>query len=381
MFRTKLLILLTVALLAVMGSAGLVQAESHEDAEDPVRTAVIWDNFTLSDAITYTMEDVPDAGEGMAYEGWLVSDDGTLEISTGVMGVVDGVISHTWTSVEGQNLIQHYDTVRVTIESVPDDDAASSGTIAFSDRIPSGSMAHIRHLLTGWPAGADQGILTNLKEELDIALTQANLAGSAQTIEAMKGHLEQTINAIEGPSGSNYGDLDGNGSIEDAGDGEGVLGHAGNRDHSGLASAAAPSNTQISAGALLVDQYGANAESWALEAKDAALVIMSQSNLDYARALTATVIGPLHAARNGIVAAGDGGAQQAYVEAQKMAAYSLNAGAGGSGDGSLGLGVGLPATGDSRVIMLMQLALVIGMATLVTGGYLLLRGRNWRPNI
>ena len=85
-------------------------------------------------------------------------------------------------------------------------------------------------LPAGTVYGAGHGALEttadNLEAQLDVAITHANLAKGQTTIEGVHQHLEHVINAIEGLDGANYGDLNGDGTTQDFGDGVGVLGHA-----------------------------------------------------------------------------------------------------------------------------------------------------------
>ena len=374
MSRIKLL-LLAIALLLMVPSTGVLRADDHWEGEG---TAVIWDNFALSDAITFSMTGVTDLPAGWAYEGWVITDNGSIKTSTGILEVSGGAIDYTWSSPSGENLIANYDKVVVTVEPVPDSDPGPSGDVAFSDQIPAGAMAHIRHLLTSWPPGETNGILTNLQEQLDVAILHAGLAASQDTIEAVHQHLEHVINAIEGSGGANYGDLDGNGSTEDFGDGLGVLTHAGDRKHGPFAAGEAANDAEIVAGAAWVDAYGANAEAWAIAARDAALGILDQTNVTIARALLATVTGPLDAAQNGVAATGEGGAMQAYTAAQGMATYTLSPAGAASGSTP---GIGLPVTGDSSVPLLAQMALVLALVMAGTGGLLVLKARRSRASL
>ena len=375
MSRIKLLLLLAIALLLMVPSTGVLRADDHWEGEG---TAVIWDNFALSDAITFSMTGVTDLPAGWAYEGWVITDNGSIKTSTGTLEVSGGAIDYTWSSPSGENLIANYDKVVVTVEPVPDSDPGPSGDVAFSDQIPAGAMAHIRHLLTGWPPGETNGILPNLQEQLDVAILHAGLAASQDTIEAVHQHLEHVINAIEGSGGANYGDLDGNGSTEDFGDGLGVLTHAGDRKHGPFAAGEAANDAEIVAGAAWVDAYGANAEAWAIAARDAALGILDQTNVTIARALLATVTGPLDAAQNGVAATGEGGAMQAYTAAQGMATYTLSPAGAASGSTP---GIGLPVTGDSSVPLLAQMALVLALVMAGTGGLLVLKARRSRASL
>ena len=407
MIRPKLLLVFGLALLVV----GLVQVREAtvEAAAAGTGTAVIWDDQSLSDAITITMAGVTVPAADIAYEGWLVADDGSVKLSLGILSVAsDGSVSHSFTSPDGENLIGLYDKLIITEEPIPDDDPGPSAIPLFSHQIPAAGMAHIRHLLVLWPQPDDStsGILTNLKGQLDVAILHANLAKDSSTLAAVKNHLEHVINIIEGSDGANFGDLDGNGITENPGDGFGVVPQAQNRKHGPFAAGAAATDTVIVAGAALVDLTGRNAEDWSNLGRDIALTGLAQTTIEAAKVFVgpgaSTVISSLEAARNGFDTdadgtiesiAGEAGAEQTYVEAQKMATYTLAIGGLPAATGQPpapppppaaeppagGLG-GLPAVGDSSIPWLAQLALVVGLMLLVAGGALVVVGRRSRSN-
>ena len=269
---------------------------------------------------------------GTAYEGWLVSDDGSVILSTGTMTVAaDGTVLHLFDSTSegysGENLIHSYDKLAITLEPVPDPDPEPSGAAVFSHVTPSGGMAHIRHLLTSWPPGTPKGILTNLKEQLEVAILHATLAKSSTTLDDVRLHVHHVINIIEGEDDPNY-----DASFGDPGDRIGILNHAQDRKHALFAAGAAPADPVITTHALNVDITGRNAEERAIQARDSALDALVETDIDLARLLLGPVIGLLGLARHGVDSDGDGviesivgegGAEQAYVEAQLMATYSV----------------------------------------------------------
>ena len=291
-------------------------------------TAVIRDDQALSDSITYSTNiSVTTTNAGYAFEGWLVSDDGAITTSTGVMEVSGGVTDHQYTSPTGENLVHGYSKVIITEEPVPDPDPSPSGIVAFSHQVPLAAMAHIRHLLANWPPGAAKGILTNLKEQLAVAIVHANLALNSTTLDGARLHAHHVINIIEGADGANY-----DASFGDPGDGVGVLIHASDRKHAGFAASAVSGEPYIVNGAVRVEADGANAEDWAVQARDQALLALDQASTTQASLLMTQVLGFLDAALNGLDADGDGtiesisgegGARQAYVEAQRMATYDF----------------------------------------------------------
>ena len=422
MSRSKFILLL--ALLTLLAVPVAVEAQTPTQ---PVLTsagslagtgtAVIWDDQSLSDSITTSMAGVTPPAEGTAYEGWLVSDDGEAEMSVGIMTVIDGSISHTFGSASegytGENLIAGFNTFVITVESVPDDDPGSSSNVAFGYSVPLDGIAHIRHLLSDWPSGSGVGIITNLEAQLDIAIQHAELAAASDTIEDVQNHMHQVINVIEGAEGANY-----DASFSDPGDGIGVIAPAQDSKHRPLAATAVPDDTVIGEHALLVEASGANVENWANEARDIALTVIGTPNLELAKIFVGpggkTVVSTLIAARNGFDADGDGtvgsgasegGANQAYVEAQLMATYTLAPGTPvqvvptpapeptpvptpapeptpvPTPAALQPTAPGLPGVGDDSVPIVAQLALLAAVVLLGTGGIFMVRGRRSKKSI
>ena len=385
MIRSRIAILLAVLLLSLV-PAGVALAQEPvliSADSDPVGTVIIFDSAALSDAALITLTNVTPPAAGRAYEGWLVSGDGSVKLSTGVMTIAgDGTASHGYVSPTGENLIDAYSKFLITDEPVPDSDPQPSGIIVYSHQIPLSAMAHIRHLLTNWPPGADVGILTNLQTQLETAVLHAELAQASTDLETLQLHLHHVINIIEGADGPNY-----DGSFGDPGDGLGVLFHATDRQHAGFAAAQAPDDLRITTHAALVDVNGKNAEDRAIAARDQALLALGIGSLLNSQIQTIPVVGFLKAALNGVDNDGDGtiesivgegGAKQAYVEAQRMAAYDLVAGDVTTGGGLPGPTLGLPSVGDTSVRTLAWASLIAALVLLGAGAIVLARGRRSR---
>ena len=381
MYRLKLVILIAlVVLMAVPAGTAFAQEAvliSAQEALEGTGTAVIWDDQSSSDAITYSMTGVTAPAAGTSYEGWVVSDDGSVKLSTGVMAVEDdGSVSHTFDSnsagYTGRDLIALGDKVLITVEPIPDANPGPSGIVAFADQIPAGGMLHIRHLLVLWPQPADteDGIIPNLIANLNGAILHGNLSKGSGTLDLIRLHAHHVINAIEGEGGPNYDSSFG----DPAGDGVGVLAHAADAIvHADLAIGAAPDDAEIVAHAELLKVNAQNAWDWAAAARDQALNALTASE-NIARILIGpggnTVISFLEAALSGIATTGEGGAEQAYVEAQLMATYTLEPGKATT--------AGPPSPGDTAVPMLAQIALIASVALLAMGGVLVLNARRSR---
>ena len=389
MSRTRLLMFAALLLLLAL-PAGPAFAQTAD--LDFSGTAVVSDDAALSDKITFTMSGVPAPTSGTEYVGWLVTQ--TRKLSTGAMSVnADNEISNSFDSTNarytGENLIHNFGTVVITEETAGDDPDQPAGPAVYSASIPAGAMAHIRHLVSDWPPGSGVGILTNLQLEFDLALTHANLAKAsfdAGDLAGVKQHLEHTINIIEGPDGPNYGDRDGDGSVQHPGGGLGVLFHAADRKHAGFAAGTTDEADVVAHGAL-VDEYGANAAGWATDAVNQALKILDTTSLAVAGIFLGpggnTVISFLDAALNGNSLSGDGGAKQAYTEGQLMATYTLKAGGPAEGTVEEGGGtVGAPASvGDPSVPAAARIALTSSAILLLVGAATLYVRRRQRAGV
>ena len=343
MSMSKLLITLGLILLMTLPFA-VAQAE---DSYSGSGTAVISDAGAMSDRVTFSMSGVSMLEAGMAYEGWLVNSGSDDKVSTGILTVLPGgSISHSWTSPDGGNLLGMYDTAVITVEPAPDDDAAPSGVIAFSDTVAGGAITHIRHLVVAAP-NSDTGFLTQLQAQVDMAMMKVSEAQAADSIAALKTATEEAVAII---------DADG-----------GITALAAATEHAGFAATAAPGAEMVGQYSEMVLASGGNVSAWAAAAKDDAAAVMAEDNLDTAKTLLNIVNGKLMAAADGIEASGMGGASDAYMQAQRMATFTLPAPA--------PTAAVTPATGDTYVPAAMQIMLFVALMLLIGGGAMLYRER------
>ena len=302
-------------------------------------SAVIHDDEALSDAITFTMTNVPKLDEALAYVGWLISDDESTILKTGAMILDDGSISHIYDSLTlgytGENLIRGYDRLIITVESLEAEILAPSGEVVFSYKVPADVIEHVRNLVADWPPGSGIGIFTNLISQIKVALAHARVAADKTSIEDIRNQIELAVNALEGPDGDNYGDLDGDGVIEDIGDGVGVVARVRQRGETDFVLNPSFDDTLIMAHLVGLEMDGLNIENFVDEAVAEALLALDELVLDRAKVSAAGVAGFIEGALKGVDTdasdvidsiLGEGGAVQAYVEAQLMATYSLQVG-------------------------------------------------------
>ena len=301
------------------------EAVAAEPAAMPVpmpvaNSAVISDSQAPSDTVTFILTDVPALPPNTAYEGWLATDDGSVTLSVGVMEVdAAGAINHTY--VSGENLID-YSKAFVTQEPVPDPDPDPSGVLVSEYGIPSEGLGVIRPALAG---------ITKVQEQLQVAILHANLSKNSSSLNDVRQHAHHVINIIEGEGGPNF-----DASFGNPDDGVGVLNYA--REATGFTAVAgdSPEVRLINAHGALVKVTVENAFEWAGQARDQALGLVDLDDIATAKLLLGpgeeTVIGLLNNALAGTDAdydgtveaiAGEGGAKQAYAQAQLMATYSF----------------------------------------------------------
>ena len=336
MSMSKLLITLGLILLMTLPFA-VAQAE---DSYSGTGTAVISDAGAMSDRVTFSMSGVSMLESGSAYEGWLVNSATDDKVSTGILTVVPGGgISHTWTSPDGGNLLEMYDMVAITVEPVPDDDPAPSGVFAFSDMVDGGAMEQIRGLVVG-----DGSTLYMLQMQIDGAMMKVGEAQAADSIDGLMAATEEATGMAD--------------------------------EIAALASAASASAAAAmdASGKESVDMYAMkvmassdNVSAWAMAAKEDAAAVMAEDDLDTAKTLLNIVNGKLMAAADGVEATGMGGASDAYMQAQRMATFTLPAPAPAAAV--------TPATGDNYVPAAMQLMLFVALMLLIGGGAMLYRER------
>ncbi len=340
MSRSKILITLGLILLMTLPAA-VAQAETV--AEDVVGsgTAMVKDSFGMSDMLVYSMSGVTALQSGEAYEGWLINSETGEAVSTGTMAQVNGMIDHEWSTPDASNILATYDMIKVTIEPVPDEDAAPSDNLAFSAVIPSDAIDPVRQLIVAG-GEADTGLLTQLEEQIHMAIAKVDEAQAASEISELQAATAEAVGIID----------------------SGIMPL--------VASASEQANLAIAgeAGELASKVIGAsdNMSAWAEEAKAGAEVASAATDIEVARTLLNVVNGRLAAAADGVDADTADGLSDAYVSAQMMATFNLK-----HFDVTA---IGAPSdVGDGSVPAAMQLAMLAALMLLIGGSTLLYRER------
>ena len=241
----------------------------------------------------------------------MTGDDAMMMTGDGMMPG-DGMMM----PAHGGNLFAGFDKFVVTIEPVPDDDPGPSEVIALIGQLDSGVLAQVRSLLVSY-AGMANGSTAGLMEQTEVALMHARLANEAKGLEAIQAHAEHVVNIIEGMNGENYGDLNGDGTVEDPGDQMGVLGYANAVKDQAMQAMAASSDDamMMTSGAEEVVQAADEAIARATDARDVAIRALGASDELAASILIDPSAGFLEASREASV--------NVHLEAHKIGTYRV----------------------------------------------------------
>ena len=313
------------------------------------------DGTAIADQITVSAK-LDNPPEGTQYEVWLIENSGEQSRSIGILTKDEnGAYTLTFVDPQSRNLLADYSHMEITVEPSPDNSPNPSGEVAYSSGIPRAAITHIRHLIVTTEETPNQiGMIDGLKNnttrinESAEAMLAAFEAGNQKEI---RGNAEAIVNLIVGSQDSSYVDWDGNGKINDPGDGFGLLvngeqtGYIGGVHHHSSYSAEAEDSTpniRLHDGHVEVSIH--NIEEWAIELRDITKRILQASDganieadVRSAAALANQILNGLDIDGNESVdpISGEGGASTAYQHTYYMADMPILPGKGQ-----------MPATGE-----------------------------------
>ncbi|MCA9953438.1 MAG: hypothetical protein KC434_01870, partial [Anaerolineales bacterium] len=279
------------------------------------------------------LEGIAAPAAGTHYELWLV-DDSFNTLNLGIFDVVDGNVQYNGT-VE-QNLLASYSGAFISIE--PDGVADGEiGTIAFNGVVPAGSLLHIRHVVTAFAGNPDgNAFLIGAQTQIHHAMEHAGFLLDElanDNIREAQRHAEHVVNILDGETGPNFGDLDGDTLAQNPGDGFGVRAYLeGAEEHTNLALTAegVTAEVELHAGHVLISSD--NALARIDDAIGEALRIIASDSAAEAQPAAEELMALLAAALNGVDTNGDGviapipdegGILTAYVHGQNMASFEF----------------------------------------------------------
>jgi len=275
---------------------------------------------------------------GTHYEVWLLG--GETRRSIGLLNVdTQGNGQLVFVDSAGKNLLALSDHFEITIEPEPDSNPLPSAEVAYSGALPAAPLVHIRHLLVAFAQAPEGiGLTIGVMRNADLMTRSAQAILDAQKagdLARMRREAEGLVNLIEGQGGADFGDLDGDGSVTDPGDGFGLLPGArgggyiqSSIEHARFATSAPGATPYMIDQAGKLEAAAQNLGVWAAQIRDAGLaIIKSQTTDDAAESVHRVVrlvdlfVHGLDLNANGQIepVVGEGGAQTMYFYARRMA--------------------------------------------------------------
>ena len=317
----------------------------HTGEEAAVGLLRFQDGTALADQVTISTSSMEAPPQGSQYEAWLIQDDGEQRISIGVIAFdQQSQGSLAFVADDGQNLLGKYRTVEITREPDPDPSPNSSNDVVYSVSLPTDGLTHVRHLLFSFSATPENvGFVHGLDADtrlLNESAQQMLAAFEASDEASLDLHAERMLNLILGNQSEEYKDWNGDGAVDDPGDGYGLLLNGENAGyiqgtftHADL-SLTSPDATQnmLTHGGHVKD-CATNLDAWTPQLRDQVRAILSTSfDSPELEGMVREAVALAGKIRNGIdvngneniePVSGEGGAVTAYEHAYYMADMSI----------------------------------------------------------
>jgi plastocyanin len=299
------------------------------------------DQILRNDAVIISINDLTAPESGQVYAAWLAGKDSSLALGTLSAGS-NGVATLNYVSPTNDNLLGAYE--RVYITKGPEAEATNGvKNVIMTGGLPEQALVHIRHVLFSIGATpAKLGFALGLRQEADELLRHAQFlkdAFDAGDFALVKVHAEHINNIIEG---SEAHDVNGDGKVQNPGDGFGLLPNGqqdgyikGMIDHAKLAADAPDATDAIKLHAGHVQIAGENTRVRVQDIHDRAEKIGeaggiadTQQDVLSILALAQQVIQGIDANQDEQIGPipGEGGILTAYQHAQLMAGIPLTPG-------------------------------------------------------
>lgn len=188
------------------------------------------DEIARNDKVILALSGISPPGEGSVYQAWLQSANaGPLNL--GVVTVSGDAVDFTFVDPQGRNLLGLYDRVVVSLEPAGNTATTPSGAILFAGESAPAVMTHLRQVLAASPAtpgglALAEGAVGQAAVVVGHAALQQQSI-SEDNVPNLRLQAERLINILQGANGPDFGDNDGNGAVDNPGDGFGLAGEGG----------------------------------------------------------------------------------------------------------------------------------------------------------
>jgi plastocyanin len=299
--------------------------------------SVAWrDQVLRNDSVTVQASGLPAPAAGQVYAAWLVGGESSLPL--GELALSGDAASLTYVSPTQENLLAAYD--QVYIGQVPAAASAEVQNVVLGGTLPAQALLHTRHVLVSFPETPEKvGFALGLRQESDELLRHAQFlkdAADQQDFALVQVHAEHIINIIDGSKASDY---NGDGKLQNPGDGFGLLENGeqagyvkGMIDHAQLAAGTPDATDAIKLHAGHVQIAGENVRGRVEEIRGLAKQIIEAGSLDETTQMVLGILALAQQSIQGVDAnldeqigpiAGEGGVLTAYQHAQLMAGLPL----------------------------------------------------------
>lgn len=335
----------------------------------PLGTAAFRDDKARSDQIVLNLKLATPAASGQELVAFLTTPDGNTAQNVGVVTPDgSGAARLVFNEPDAANLAGRYSRFVISEEPAGSNPTKPGGTLRFEGLLPPQAFGSLTQLLAAGPGlPSEQGYVVGLRLQADELQRHAQFVADAQAagnLDGIKRHSEHVFNLVAGSLDPQFGDLNGDGRSQNAGDGFGLLengtqaGYIKASSDTALAAAAAPDATQaIKVHAEHVRICAANMQTWAVEAHELALQLSKTTDVAAAKTQAERLLELAGWIQRGNDANGDGeiapvpdegGSIVAYDHSQFMAGFGLFA----AGDGAA-VNIPLPVedSGASTVSM------------------------------
>jgi len=264
---------------------------------------------------------------------WLTGDNKSLNLGK-MTPAAGGDTEFSYIEPNGANLLADYSGFAVTVEAAGASPTSPSTEIVVGNHIPAGALAHAQQLLVA-SADAPKGRAYALgivaqTEQLFRHAKAVNGSALVGDFNSLNRHIEHLFTIIDGKGGARYKDFDGDGLINDAGDGFGLRNYADAVTAEAQAAAAAPDateNVKTHAAHLLI--LADNLRAWSDQVVDLAIKAHQATVLADREQYTAELfqlsqemLAGVDTNGNGVIepVTGEGGAYTLYFHSQYLAA-------------------------------------------------------------
>jgi serine/threonine protein kinase len=195
-------------------------------------------NFFM-DSLSVTLNNTaPRPEDGTHYEVWLIGNDGETARDLGSLAYgSSGVGRLEFNNPNQDNLLRNYSQVQITREQDGVPVSSPTGEVLYSSVFPPQALEYLRYVIVSYDKTPDEGpLMQNMwyysGEYINKSINGDDLndayQGIVQAFEAgdeavLRKRTEEVINQIVGDLSNDYQDYDGDGAMDNPGDGYGSL--------------------------------------------------------------------------------------------------------------------------------------------------------------